>query len=174
MALVLNEEQQLLRDSAKAFLAEHAPLGALRTLRDAGQTWSPGLWAAMAEMGWAGIVIPEQFGGLEFGYVGAGVLLEECGRTLAGSPLLSSALVCGSLLAALGSEEQKQALLPTIAAGESILALALDESRRFDPAATAMAATRDAAGYVLNGTKLHVIDGSRCCRCGRRRAVVYR
>ncbi len=147
MALVLNEEQQLLRDSAKTFLQECSPVEGLRNLRDSGEEWSPVLWADMAEMGWTGIVIPEQYDGLEFGYVGAGMLFEECGRTLASSPLLSSALVCSSLVAALGNEDQKQAMLPAIASGELILTLALDESARFDPSATSMTAVADGQGF---------------------------
>jgi alkylation response protein AidB-like acyl-CoA dehydrogenase len=159
MALVLNEEQQLLRDSAKTFLQECSPVESLRKLRDSGEEWSSVLWADMAEMGWTGIVIPEQYDGLEFGYVGAGMLFEECGRSLASSPLLSSALVCSSLIADLGNEDQKQALLPAIASGELILTLALDESARLNPSATSMTAVADGSGYVLNGSKVHVIDG---------------
>jgi alkylation response protein AidB-like acyl-CoA dehydrogenase len=159
MALVLNEEQQLLRDSAKTFLQECSPVEDLRKLRDSGEEWSSVLWADMAEMGWTGIVIPEQYDGLEFGYVGAGMLFEECGRSLASSPLLSSALVCSSLVADLGNEDQKQALLPAIASGELILTLALDESARLNPSATSMTAVADGSGYVLNGSKVHVIDG---------------
>lgn len=159
MALVLNEEQQLLRDSAKTFLEECSPVENLRKLRDAGQSWSPELWTEMAEMGWAGIVIPEDYDGLDFGYVGAGLLMEECGKTLATSPLLSSALVCASVIDSLGSDDQKQSLLPSIAYGESVLTLAVNEGARFDPAATAMTAIEEEDGYVLNGTKLHVLDG---------------
>jgi alkylation response protein AidB-like acyl-CoA dehydrogenase len=159
MALVLNEEQQLLQESAKTFLQECSPVASLRKLRDAGEEWSAVLWADMAEMGWTGIVIPEQYDGLEFGYVGAGMLLEECGRTLASSPLLSSALVSSSLVAGLGNDDQKQALLPAVASGELILTLALDESARFDPSATAMTAAENGDGFVLNGRKVHVLDG---------------
>jgi alkylation response protein AidB-like acyl-CoA dehydrogenase len=160
MALVLNEEQQLLRDSAKTFLQECSPVSGLRALRDAGEEWSPVLWADMAEMGWTGIVVPEEYDGLEFGYVGAGLLFEECGRTLATSPLLSSALVCSSIIAALGNDDQKQAVLPAIASGETILTLALNETSRFDPSATAMSAVVDGDGFVLSGKKVHVLDGN--------------
>ena len=160
MALVLNEEQQLLRDSAKSFFSESSPVEAFRKLRDNGKEWSPELWSSMAGMGWAGIAVPEEHGGLGFGYVGAGLLLEEAGRTLAASPLLSSALVCSSLITALGNESQKQELLPAIASGESILALALNESTRLDPSATATTATVDGQGHVLSGRKIHVIDGA--------------
>jgi len=160
MALVLNEEQQLLRDSARTFLQESSPVGSLRKLRDSGEEWSPGLWAGMAEMGWPGIVVPEEYDGLEFGYVGAGLLFEECGRTLASSPLLSSALVCSSIIAALGSEDQKQAVLPAIVSGEMILTLALNETTRFNPSATAMSAIADGDDFVLSGKKVHVLDGN--------------
>ncbi|MCP4048969.1 MAG: acyl-CoA dehydrogenase [Gammaproteobacteria bacterium] len=160
MALVLNEEQQLLRDSAKTFLQECSPVGSLRALRDAGEEWSPALWTDMAEMGWPGIVIPQEYDGLEFGYVGAGLLFEECGRTLASSPLLSSALVCSSIVAALGNDDQKQAVLPAIVSGEMILSLALNDTNRFDPSATALLAVADGDGFVLSGKKVHVLDGN--------------
>jgi alkylation response protein AidB-like acyl-CoA dehydrogenase len=160
MALVLNEEQQLLRDSAKTFLQESSPVSSLRALRDAGEEWSPALWTDMANMGWPGIVVPEENDGLEFGFVGAGLLLEECGRTLATSPLLSSAMVCSSIIATLGNEDQKQAVLPAIANGETILTLALNETSRFDPSATAMSAVSDGDGFVLSGKKVHVLDGN--------------
>ena len=160
MALVLNEEQQMLRDSAKTFIQESSPVSALRELRDGGEEWSPDLWSGMAEMGWTGIAIHEDFGGLEFGYVGAGIVIEECGRTLAASPLQSSSFVCASLLDAAGSEAQKKSLLGAIAAGETILTLALCESDRFDPASIATTATADGDCYVLNGSKRHVLDGN--------------
>jgi alkylation response protein AidB-like acyl-CoA dehydrogenase len=159
MALILNEEQQMLRDSAKTFIQESSPVSALRKLRDGGAEWSPELWAGMAEMGWTGITIPEEFGGLEFGYVGAGLVFEECGRTLASSPLLSSSMVCASLVSALGTDEQKQSLLPAIASGELIMTLALCETDAFDPSKIGLAAVAEADAYVLDGRKLHVLDG---------------
>ncbi len=159
MALVLNEEQQMLRDSAKSFIQESSPVGALRKLRDSGEEWSPELWSGMAEMGWTGIAIPEDFGGLEFGYVGAGIVLEECGRTLAASPLLSSSFVCASLLEAVGNEAQKESLLAAIAGGETVFTLALCEGDRFDPTRIATTAAADGDTYVLNGSKKHVLDG---------------
>ena len=106
--MILSEEQQLLKDSAKAFLSESAPISALRAMRDAGEDHMPELWTKMSEMGWPGIVIPDAYSGLEFGYVGAGVVLEEMGRTLALSPFLSSAVVAASLINQLGSEQQKE------------------------------------------------------------------
>lgn len=159
MALVLNEEQQMLRDSAKTFIQESSPVGALRELRGCGKEWSPELWSGMAEMGWTGIAIPEEFGGLEFGYVGAGLVLEECGRTLAASPLLSSSFVCASLLEASGSEAQKESLLTAIADGEMVLTLALCEADRFEPGSIATTATATDDAYDLSGNKRYVLDG---------------
>ena len=104
MALILDEEQQLLKDSAKAFLSENFPVSALRAMRDSGNDHMPELWAQMSEMGWPGMVVPDAYSGLEFGYVGAGVVLEEMGRTLALSPFLSSAVVSATLINKLGNE----------------------------------------------------------------------
>lgn len=160
MALILNEEQELLRDSARDFLADRSPVESLRTLRDSGEEWSPALWAEMAEMGWAGIVIPEQYGGLEFGFVGAGLLAEECGRTLATSPFLSSALVCASLIEGLGNQDQKSELLPAIASGELVLALAAGEKGDPEPAQTATVAKPEGYGFLLEGGKSFVLDGN--------------
>jgi alkylation response protein AidB-like acyl-CoA dehydrogenase len=159
MALVLNEEQQMLRDSAKTFIQESAPVSALREQRDRGDEWSPELWSGMAEMGWTGIAVPEDFGGLEFGFVGAGLVIEECGRTLAASPLLSSSFVCASLITAAGSDTQKETILPAIAAGEEIITLAINEAGRFAPDEIEMTAVVDGDAFVLNGSKSHVLDG---------------
>lgn len=160
MVLVLNEEQQMLRDSARSLLQKSSPVPFFRELRDEGKEWSPDLWKSMAEMGWTGIIIPEAYDGLEFGCVGAGMIFEECGRTLASSPLLSSGLVCASLVAALGSDGQKKEILPAIASGESILTLALSEKARFNPLGAALTATSEGGGYVLKGKKTHVADGA--------------
>ena len=95
MALVINEELQMLRDSAHDFLAERAPVAHLRQLRDSGNEdrMSRELWAEMAEMGWTGMLVPEEYGGLDYGFTGMGLVLEECGRTLTPSPLLGTAMV---------------------------------------------------------------------------------
>jgi len=159
MALILNEEQELLRDSARDFLNGRSPVAFLRELRDSGREWSDELWTEMADMGWAGIVVPEVYGGLEFGYLGAGLLAEECGRTLASSPFVSSALVCASIVAAKATEEQKSTLLPAIASGELVLALAWREKGIIDPAGTELTVAADGDSFVLQGVKTHVTDG---------------
>jgi alkylation response protein AidB-like acyl-CoA dehydrogenase len=159
MALILNEEQQLLQESARDFLSERSPVQALRELRDGGEEWSPSLWQEMAELGWAGIAVSDEYGGLGFGYVGAGLVLEQCGRTLLSSPLLSSTLVCTALIERAGSKLQKQSMLPALASGESVMTLALNESTRLEPAAVAMTARAEGEGWVLNGRKVAVLDG---------------
>ena len=113
----------------------------------------------MAELGWAGIPFPEQFGGLDFGYKGLGVVTEETGRTLAASPLFASVWVCGTALNIGGSNDQKSALLPQVASGELLLALALEESHRHDPYGIATAAVPAGQGYALTGSKTFVLDG---------------
>ncbi|MGB4055766.1 MAG: acyl-CoA dehydrogenase family protein, partial [Porticoccaceae bacterium] len=87
MAMVINEEQQMLKESAQGFLAEFAPVSALRKLRDEGSDvgYSVDLWRQMVDMGWAAILIPEAYGGLEFGHVGMGQIVEQTGRTLTAS-----------------------------------------------------------------------------------------
>ena len=105
MALVLNEEQVMLKDSAAGFLSEKATVAHLRALRDAGDErgFSDDVWREMAQMGWAGIAIPEEFGGLGYGYTGLGLVLEQAGRNLSASPLQSTVLVAATLIAELGT-----------------------------------------------------------------------
>lgn len=161
MALTLNEEQRLLRETAREFLGANAPVGALRALRDARDPlgYSRGLWAQMAELGWAGIIIPEEFGGLGFGFAGLGAVLEETGRTLTASPLFASCVLGASAVLLAGSQAQKDEVLPRVARGELCLALALEESHRHDPCGVRLEATRHGAGFRLNGAKQFVLDG---------------
>src|ERR1700736_5363138 len=100
LGLVLSEEQEMLRDSARGFLGEHAPVAHLRALRDNRDAtgFSRELWRRFADMGFAGVLVPEEFGGVGLGHVEAGVLLEEMGRTLAPSPLFSTAVLAASAI----------------------------------------------------------------------------
>ena len=161
MPMILNEEQNMLKDTAKEFCTEKVPIGQLRKLRDDADPngFDRDVWSSMAELGWAGIPFPEQFGGLDFGYKGLGVVTEETGRTLAASPLFASVWVCGTALNIGASDAQKAALLPRVASGELLLALALEESHRHDPYGVAMAATPSEDGYALTGSKTFVLDG---------------
>lgn len=161
MALVLNEEQKLLKDTAREFIQAHAPVEAFRKLRDTHDPrgYSSELWQQMAELGWASITLPEAYGGLDFGFAGLGVVIEEAGKTLARSPLFSSVVLGASAVLLGGSEAQKQALLPEIAAGTLTLALAVDEGPHHQPADIRTRAEADGTGYRLSGEKHLVVDG---------------
>ena len=161
MALVLNEEQQMLRDAAKDFLANRAPVSHLRSVRDEGVTdgFSRDLWSEMADMGWAAINIPESYGGLDYGYTGLGLVLEESGRTLTPSPLISTALLGSSALILSDNDAICAQWLPKIANGEKLLSLAFEESSQHRPASVNTSATPTDGGYQLDGCKRAVIDG---------------
>ena len=162
MAFVLTEEQQMLRDSARAFADEKLPVSQLRALRTKGgaEGYDKAAWKEMVELGFTGVVIPEEFGGSGFGYVGLGQVLEAQGRTIASTPLLSTALIGASALLLAGNDKQKSTWLPKIASGELITALAIDEGPHHDPAHVALAAKKTGAGYTLSGEKRYVVDGA--------------
>src|SRR6202035_556126 len=129
MALVLSEEQSMLRDSARGLISDKAPVSHLRQLRDAKDAtgFSHDLWKSFAEMGFCGLLVPEDFGGSGLGCVEAGVVIEEIGRTLIASPCLSTAVLATHALSQSGSAAQKSELLPKIADGSLLAALAIDE-----------------------------------------------
>jgi len=160
MALVLNEEQVMLRDSAAGFLAEKATVAHLRELRysNSERGFSDAVWREMVEMGWAGIAIPEAFGGLGYGYTGLGLVLEQAGRNLSASPLQSTVLVAATLISELGDSAQKEQWLSAIASGEKLVTLALQEGRHHAPEQTAARAVREGDEYVITGAKTLVLD----------------
>jgi alkylation response protein AidB-like acyl-CoA dehydrogenase len=161
MALTLDAETALLRDTALDFFREKAPLAALRKLRDDKDPtgFSRPLWREIASLGWAGFLVPEEFGGADFGHLGLGQVMEAAGRTLAATPLLSTALIGASALRLGGSADQKKAHLPALAAGERITALALEEHAHHAPFHIATRAERTRSGFHLSGKKLFVLDG---------------
>ena len=161
MAMILNEEQTMLKDSAKDFCTTNAPIGQLRKLRDDANPdgFERGTWASMVELGWAAIPCDEEHGGLAFGYKGLGVVTEESGRTLTASPLYASVWVGGTLINVAGSDAQKAEMLPQLAAGEMLLALALEESHKHDPYGISTTATASGDGFILDGRKTFVLDG---------------
>ncbi len=160
-ALVLSEEQELLRDTAREFVKERSPVASLRALRDEQDPagFDRKLWKAMAELGWAGIVFPEECGGSELGYAELGVVLEECGRTLMAQPMVSTVLLGGNAVLLGGSEQQRKDLLTGVCSGDTILALALEEQGRFAPYQIATRAQAADGGYRLSGKKTFVLDG---------------
>jgi len=161
MALVLTEEQSMLRDSARGLISDKAPVSHLRHLRDSKDAtgFSRELWKDFAEMGFSGLLIPEEFGGSGLGFVEAGVVMEEIGRTLMPSPFLSTAVLAASALSRGGSAAQKSEHLPKIAAGSLIAALAVDEGSKHRPLKTELKAVRSGNGFRLSGSKALVVDG---------------
>jgi alkylation response protein AidB-like acyl-CoA dehydrogenase len=161
MALVLTEEQSMLRDSARGLISDKAPVSHLRRLRDAKDAtgFSRELWKEFAEMGFAGLLVPEEFGGSALGCVEAGVVMEEIGRTLVPSPFLSTAVLAASALSRGGSAAQKAEHLPKISKGELIAALAVDEGAKHRPLQTELKAVRSGNGFKLSGSKALVVDG---------------
>lgn len=162
MSLILNEDQLLMQEYVRAFCRDQAPVAVLRAIRDTRDAvgYPQDLWHNMAGLGWAGMAIPEAFGGFEFGYSGLGIVLEETGRTLVPSPLVSTVLLSATAINLAGSDEQKSLLLPAVVVGESVVAFALDESSFHDPLKVSLSAVKTADGYVLEGEKKFVLDAA--------------
>lgn len=154
---VLSEEQSMLRDAAKSWVQEKSPVTAFRKMRDSGAElgYDAAAWNEMAEMGWAGVIIPEEYGGSNFGYLSLGLILEELGRTLTASPLLASGLAAASALVLGGSDAQKSEWLPKIAEGTAVGALAIDEGAHHTPDKV----TAEVKGGKLTGKKTFVLEG---------------
>ena len=155
MPLYLTDEQQMLRDTARDFVAEHAPVSQLRALRDADDPigFSTDLWRSFAAMGFTGILVPEADGGLGLGHVEAGVVLEEIGRNLSPSPFLSTAVAAVEALKGCAARER---WYPGIVAGETVAALALDDTPKFAGIHASLRAERSGNGFKLTGTKQFV------------------
>ena len=161
MSLVLTEEHSVPRDSARGLISDKAPVSHLRQLRDAKDAtgFSRDLWKAFAEMGFSGLLVPENFGGSGLGCVEAGVVMEEIGRTLMPSPFLATSVLAASALSRGGSEAQKAAHLPRISDGSLLAALAIDEGAKHRPLQINLQAVRSGNGFRLNGAKAFVVDG---------------
>ena len=162
MTMLLSQEQELLKDSAVAFLADQAPVAQQRRLRDekVEQGFDTQLWQQMVEMGWPVAVLPEEHDGLAAGYLGMGAVFEAIGRNLSAQPLLSQAVIAPELLIRAGSKAQQAHWLPLLAAGEARIALATDEkSGEHLPAKLATIATQTDKGWSLSGEKSFVMDG---------------
>lgn len=157
MPLYLNEEQELLRDTARGFVAEHAPVSHMRGLRDANDPvgFSRDVWKQFAELGLTGVLMGEADGGLGLGHVEAGIVLEEIGRNLSPSPFLSTAVAA---VEALKGTPHAARWFPGILAGETVAALAIDEQAKHR-ASIAMKAERSGNGFRLTGAKQFVTHG---------------
>jgi alkylation response protein AidB-like acyl-CoA dehydrogenase len=152
------EEQELLRAEVRKLLDQRCPLEEVRRLMETPEGFSRELWKEMAELGWVGLTLPESAGGAGLGWVDLTVLLEETGRTLFPSPLLSTALAASALGEA-GSPEQQARWLPSLADGSRIATLAfLEAGDLWTPEGVRCEGRRDGAGFVLEGEKLFVPD----------------
>ena len=160
MTFVLTEDQEMLRETGMAFMRDELPVTHLRALRDDGKNGKDaGTRSKLAELGFFGVIIPDEPGGEHFGLVGLGQILEAQGRTLAATPLLQTACIAASALQLGGSAAQQAEWLPKIASGEATFALALDEGAHHAPANIATEAVSNGQGYTLNGAKRFVPDG---------------
>ena len=162
MKLVLTEEEQFLKDTAKNFAEERSPITHFRALRDNNDPllWDKGLWSEMTKLGWPGILIPEDYGGSNFGITGISVILNECAKTLTPSPLFATGVIGAYSITNYGTEKQKEYYLPKIASGELTTALAVDESSHHNPANTEIFAKKEGSNFLVNGKKTFVIDGA--------------
>ncbi|MBT3754462.1 MAG: acyl-CoA dehydrogenase [Flavobacteriaceae bacterium] len=161
MALIINEEQQMLKTSTKEFLDLKSPLSSLRVLRDHSyKTHDKDLWMEMVEMGWTALTIPEEYNGLNFGYVGLGQVLEEMGRKLTLSPIISTVLMSSTLTSLSKNEILKTKLFQEIMNGSKLVSIAHEEGIQHNPNTINSLLSKQGEGYVLNGKKNFVIDGS--------------
>ncbi|HQW19054.1 MAG TPA: acyl-CoA dehydrogenase family protein [Rhodocyclaceae bacterium] len=162
MALLFNEEQRLLQETAQDYFQNNFSTKTLRQMRENQDAlcYVPELWQQMVEMGWTGILATEEEGGLGFGFKGVGAVLEPAGKTLAGSPFLGTVVLGGSAIQLGGNDAQRADWLAKIIGGEVRFALAVDETPRHDPNVCKTTATKNGGGYTLDGEKLFVMDGA--------------
>lgn len=160
MKLKLTEEQEMLKKTARDFLADKCPKAFVRQMEESETGHSKGLWQDMVRLGWVGLAFPEKYGGGGMGFLDLVVLLEEMGRACLPGPFFSTVVLGGLTILDIGSEEQRQEYLPQVIRGEKIFALALTEPgfRNCDGSAVTVTATPDGDGYAINGTKLFVPD----------------
>lgn len=156
MDIELSDEQRQLMDAARRFVERECPLSYARAIEADATGYSRDLWSRMAALGWPGLLAPEEHGGAGLGMIDVAVLCKELGRNLAPSPLIQSAVIAASAIATAGTDAQKAALLPRIASGELVVALAMQEGRRYDGAGVRMTARATGDGFVLDGQKPYV------------------
>ena len=160
MTTVSVEEQESIRQSARAFIRERAPVAHFRELRDAKDPlgFSLDLWLDLAKLGFPGLVVPETWGGAGLGYAELGIVAEELGRNLVPTPMLANVLGAGAVMLA-GTDSLRNEVLPGVCTGERVIGLAGDEGMRFAPYAVATRAEKRGAGFSLHGEKSFVLDG---------------
>jgi alkylation response protein AidB-like acyl-CoA dehydrogenase len=161
MAMLLNEDQTMLRDSARDFMVSEAPVSHFRQYRDKDckDGFSHDLWKQFADMGFTGMLIPEAEGGLGLGHIEAGIVLEEIGRNLSPSPFLSTSVAAVEALKC-ADKAMRARWFPGIIAGETVIGLAIDEASKHRPEKIACVAQRSGNGFKLTGHKQFVVQGA--------------
>jgi alkylation response protein AidB-like acyl-CoA dehydrogenase len=160
MDFAFSEEQEMLRASARDFLAKQAPSSYVRRMMDAEDAWDPELWKRLADLGWTALGIPEEYGGVGT-FLDLVVVLEEAGRALLPGPYFATMGLAVPALLEAGTGPQKKAVLGRIASGEARATVALAEpAGRWDADGIALSATRSGEGWRLDGTKLFVADAA--------------
>lgn len=157
MDLDFTEEQEMLRNSARDFLSTECDKQKVREIEDSEEGYSPEIWAKMAELGWQGLMIPEEYDGMGMGLMDLVVVFEEIGRNILPSPFLATVALGTPPIVDAGPEEMKKEILPKVAVGEAILTMALTEpSAGYTADCVEMKAEDKGDSFVLNGTKLFV------------------
>lgn len=156
MDIELSEEQRQLMETARRFVERECPLSLARSLESNETGFSPELYRRMGELGWLGLLTPEQHGGAGLGMIDVAVLCRELGRALVPGPVIASSVAAATVIAEAGTDAQKQAYLPRIASGDRVVGFALQEGRRYDASGVTMAARADGDAFVLNGEKRFV------------------
>ncbi len=155
----LGEEQVMLKTSARDFLDKECPKTLVRDMMEDERGYSPELWRKMADLGWLGLILPEEYEGVGSSFLDLAVLLEEMGRALVPGPFVPTVVLAGQPIAAAGTEEQKQQFLPKIASGDMILTLAfMEPSGSLEASGVTVKATPSGDDFIIEGTKLFVPD----------------
>ena len=161
MSLVINEEQNMLKSSAKELLDLKSPISLMRELRDDNYNqFDPDFWKEMVEMGWTALTVPEEYNGLNFGYVGLGQVIEEMGKKLTVSPMISTVLVSTTIVGLSKNEVLKSKLFDEIMSGKKLCTLAHEESSHHNPDIDLSIISNNNEKFILNGKKRFVIDGT--------------
>jgi len=161
MALIITEEEKMLKEAARELLESKASIDQFRLLRDDNyQSFDRSTWNEIIEMGWTSLIIPAKYNGLDFGYVGMGQVLEEMGRKLVKSPLISSILFSATAIKYSDNEKLKVNFFPKLMNGEALMSLAVDEKSYHDPDNITTKATEEKKYYKLNGKKTFVLNGN--------------
>ena len=161
MSLVINEEQNMLKSSAKELLDLKSPISLMREFRDDNYNqFDPDLWKEMVEMGWTALTVPEEYNGLNFGYVGLGQVIEEMGKKLTVSPMISTVLISTTIVGLSKNEVLKSKLFDEIMSGKKLCTLAHEESSHHNPNIDLSIISNNNEKFILNGKKRFVIDGT--------------